>query len=176
MLKIDNLETGYGNKKIINGISMNLDEGEIVGIIGHNGAGKSTLLKSIFGFLPVWKGSIEFGGQFIQNRKPNENVVSGLSLVMQGNRVFTELAVLENIEVSGYLIKGKNELKSRINYVFELFPELKKREKQIAAVLDNVTGIYGSIEGIVGKQKALPAIDTLSLEAIASEDMPDSDE
>ncbi len=135
MLKVRNLKTGYGKKQILNDVSLEVGKGEIVAIIGHNGAGKSTFLKSIFGLLPVWKGEIEFDGKQIQNRKSIENVKNGLSLVMQGNRVFTELTVLENLDVSGYLLNGKSEIQSRLNHVFELFPILADRRKQNAGTL-----------------------------------------
>lgn len=135
MIKIKDLSVGFGNKKILNGISMNVHPGEIVGIIGHNGAGKSTLLKSIFGLLPVWKGSVVFNGQSIHNKKPNENVANGLSLVLQGGRVFTEMTVLENIEISGFLVSQKKELLNRMEYIFKIFPELQKKKGQLAMTL-----------------------------------------
>lgn len=135
MLKINNLEVGYGKKQILNDISIKVDKGEIVAIIGHNGAGKSTLLKSVFGFLPIWKGEIEFEGEPIEDKKPIENVKNGLSFVMQGNRVFNELTVLENLEVSSYLINSKTEIRSRLSFVFELFPILAERKKQNAGTL-----------------------------------------
>ncbi|MDZ7290693.1 MAG: ABC transporter ATP-binding protein [candidate division KSB1 bacterium] len=135
MLKVTNLETGYGNKQIINGISLEVDKGEIVAVIGHNGAGKSTLLKAIFGLLPVWKGSVQYNGKAIQNRRPTANIKDGLSFLLQGNRVFTELTVQENLEIGGYLLSDKNQLKARIEEVFRFFPKLRDRRQQNAGTL-----------------------------------------
>jgi len=135
MLKVIALETGYGNKQIINGISLEVNKGEIVAVIGHNGAGKSTLLKAIFGLLPVWKGSVQYNGQAIQNRRALANVKDGLCFLLQGNRVFTELAVRENLEIGGYLLADKNELQTRIEAMFQLFPKLRERSRQNAGTL-----------------------------------------
>lgn len=152
MLEVTNLETGYSKKRILNSISLEVDEGEIIGIIGNNGAGKSTLLKSIFGLLQVWRGVIEFNGRQIQNRKPIENVKNGMSYVMQGNRVFNELSVLENLEIGGYLQNSNIEMKSKLDLVFELFPKLKERKKQNA----------GTLSG--GEKQMLALANTLLLE------------
>jgi len=135
MLKVTDLETGYGNKQIINGVSLEVNKGEIVAVIGHNGAGKSTLLKVIFGLLPVWKGSVQYNGKAVQNRRVIANVKDGLSFLLQGNRVFTELTVQENLEIGGYLLADKNELQSRIEAVFQLFPKLRERRRQNAGTL-----------------------------------------
>jgi branched-chain amino acid transport system ATP-binding protein len=135
MLKVINLETGYGNKQIINGISLEVSKGEIVAVIGHNGAGKSTLLKAIFGLLPVWKGSVQYNGKAIQNRRALANVKDGLSFLLQGNRVFTELTVQENLEIGGYLLSDKNQLQARMEEIFQLFPKLRERRRQNAGTL-----------------------------------------
>ncbi|MDZ7364189.1 MAG: ABC transporter ATP-binding protein [candidate division KSB1 bacterium] len=135
MLKVIDLETGYGNKQIINGISLEVNKGEIVAMIGHNGAGKSTLLKAIFGLLPVWKGAVQYKGKAIQNRPALANVKQGLSFLLQGNRVFTELTVRENLEIGGYLLSGKNQLQARIEEMFQLFPKLRERWRQNAGTL-----------------------------------------
>jgi len=135
MLKVINLETGYGNKQIINGVSLEVNQGEIVALVGHNGAGKSTILKAIFGLLPVWKGKVEFDGKTIQNRRPATNVKEGISFLLQGSRVFTELTVQENLEIGGYLLKTREKLKARMEEIFELFPRLRERRQQNAGTL-----------------------------------------
>jgi branched-chain amino acid transport system ATP-binding protein len=112
-----------------------VNKGENVAVIGHNGAGKSTLLKAIFGLLPAWKGSVQYNGQAIQNRRALANVKDGLCFLLQGNRVFTELTVRENLEIGGYLLADKNELQSRIEAVFQLFPKLRERRRQNAGTL-----------------------------------------
>lgn len=135
MLKVIDLETGYGNKQIINGISLEVNKGEIVALIGHNGAGKSTLLKGIFGLLPIWRGEVHFKGNGIHRRKPSENVKDGLSFLLQGNRVFDELSVRENLEIGGYVLDDKNQLSARMEKIFDLFPKLKERRQQNAGTL-----------------------------------------
>jgi branched-chain amino acid transport system ATP-binding protein len=152
MLKVNNLETGYGNKQIINGVSLEVNRGEIVAVIGHNGAGKSTLLKAIFGLLPLWKGSVQYNGKAIQNRRAMANVKDGLSFLLQGNRVFTELTVQENLEIGGYLLADNNELQSRIETVFQLFPILRERRRQNA----------GTFSG--GEQQMLALANSLMLQ------------
>jgi branched-chain amino acid transport system ATP-binding protein len=152
MLKVTNLETGYGNKQIINGVSLEVNQGEIVALVGHNGAGKSTILKAIFGLLPVWKGTVEYNGKVVHNRRPAVNVKEGLSFLLQGNRVFTELTVQENLEIGGYLIKGRERLKVRMEEIFDLFPRLRERRQQNA----------GTLSG--GEQQMLALANTLMLQ------------
>lgn len=135
MLKVIDLHTGYGNKQIINGISLEVEKGEIVAVIGHNGAGKSTLLKAIFGLLPVWKGAMQYNGREIQNHRPSFHVKNGMSMLLQGNRVFTELTVQENLEIGGYLLPDKRQLHTRMEEMFQLFPKLRERRRQNAGTL-----------------------------------------
>ena len=135
MLEIIELETGYDKKKVLNGVSIKIEKGEIVALIGPNGAGKSTVLKAVFGLLRTWGGKIIFEGKEIQNRKPSLNVRGGLSYVPQGSRVFDELTVLENLEVGGYILDVKRELKLKIEDTFDSFPKLKERMHQRAEKL-----------------------------------------
>ncbi|MDO9577053.1 MAG: ABC transporter ATP-binding protein [Candidatus Cloacimonadales bacterium] len=134
MLEIKNLETGYGKKQVLFDISMVVSAGEIVGIIGPNGAGKSTILKAVSGILPIWSGDILFNDKSIKKNSIAENIKSGLTFAPQGNRVFDELTVKDNLELGGYLL-DKKKLKKRIEQTFETFPILKKRSKQIAGKL-----------------------------------------
>ncbi len=135
MLKVIDLHTGYGNKQIINGVSLEVGRGEIVALIGHNGAGKSTILKAIFGLLPVWKGAVQYHGREIQNLRPSLHVKNGLALLLQGNRVFTELTVQENLEIGAYLLSDRKQLQARVEEVFQLFPKLRERRRQNAGTL-----------------------------------------
>lgn len=135
MLKVIDLYTGYGNKQIVNGISLEVDQGEIVALIGHNGAGKSTLLKAIFGLLPAWQGVVQYNGREIQNLRPPLHVKNGISMLLQGNRVFTELTVQENLEIGGYLLADKEQLHVRLEEIFLLFPKLRERQRQNAGTL-----------------------------------------
>jgi branched-chain amino acid transport system ATP-binding protein len=134
MLEISNLETGYGKKQVLFGVSLAVRAGEIVALIGPNGAGKSTLLKAVCGLIPVWKGEVLFEGTRLNGASPAQNVARGITFAPQGNRVFDELTVMENLEVGGFQLPRK-ELKSRIEQVFQMFPVLKGRAKQDAGRL-----------------------------------------
>jgi len=134
MLELSDIVTGYGKKDVIHNASIGVEKGEIVALIGPNGAGKSTLLKAIIGLLPVKNGRIRHNGSAIQNRKPSTNIAEGIGFVPQGNRVFTELRVIENLEIGGHFLK-KDELRQRIEEVFRFFPQLQKRKFQSAGSL-----------------------------------------
>jgi len=135
LLKAEIPEAGYGKKVVLKNVSLSVNDGELVALIGPNGAGKSTLLKVIMGMVHLSKGSVSFGDMNITNRNPEKNVKAGISFVPQGNRVFTELSVRENLEVGGYLLKSKQEVKDRIDKMLSLFPDLKDRLKQDAGKL-----------------------------------------
>jgi branched-chain amino acid transport system ATP-binding protein len=135
LLRVEELETGYGKKQVINGVSLTVKPGEVVALIGHNGAGKSTVLKAIFGLLKVWNGKIIYDGAEIQGCSPIENIKDGMAFVPQGNRVFTELTVLENLEMGGYTLSDKQALQKQLNWVFEIFPVLQERMHQLAGTL-----------------------------------------
>lgn len=135
LFEVNGLKAGYNKKMVLNGISLQVGKGEIVALIGPNGAGKSTALKAIFGLLKVEKGEVIFKGCKIQNRKPTLNIKDGLSYVPQGSRVFTELSVLENLEMGGYTLSNKTDLKKQIEKVLNLFPVLRERRTQNAGKL-----------------------------------------
>jgi branched-chain amino acid transport system ATP-binding protein len=135
LLKADIPEAGYGKKVVLKNISMTIEEGEIVGLIGPNGAGKSTLLKVLMGILKMSQGSIQLNGTIITNRNPDLLVKSGISFIPQGNRVFTELTVAENLELGGYILNGKDEVVKRVEQILETFPDLREKLKQNAGKL-----------------------------------------
>ena len=134
MLKIRELETGYGKKQVVFGLSLEVREGEIVALIGPNGAGKSTVLKAVCGLIPAWKGEIRFNGTPTNGSTPAQNVARGITFAPQGNRVFADLTVVENLEIGGYPLQRK-EAKERIVQVLDLFPVLKQRLRQDAGRL-----------------------------------------
>lgn len=134
MLEIRDLETGYGKKQVVFGLSLDVREVEIVALIGPNGAGKSTVLKAVCGLIPAWKGEIRFNGTAMNGSTPAQNVARGLTFVPQGNRVFADLTVMENLEIGGYPLP-REEAKERITQVLELFPALKGRCRQDAGRL-----------------------------------------
>ena len=107
----------------------------MVAVIGHNGAGKSTLLKAIFGLTPVWNGEVVYKGEEAKTWPPSKKVVNGIGYVPQGNRVFAELTVRENLEMGEYTLNGQPEIEKKMKEVFTFFPVLKEREDQLAGTL-----------------------------------------
>ncbi len=129
MLKVERLETGYGKKQVLFGIDLEAAQGKVTAIVGPNGSGKSTALKSIFGLIPVWRGTVSYKNKDITNCSTKANVIDGIAFVPQGNRVFDEMTVLENLEIGGFHLPKKN-FQTELNKIWELFPELEKRKKQ----------------------------------------------
>lgn len=137
MLKIKNLEAGYGSLKVLRKVTMHVARGEIVTIIGANGAGKTTLLNSISGLLKGKKGEIVFDGRDIL-RLPAEKIVSlGCSLVPEGRQVFSTMTVVENLLLGGYLRHrgSRAGLNAEMEKIYDIFPVLRERGKQLAGTL-----------------------------------------
>src|SRR5210317_727311 len=137
MLKIRNLEAGYGKLRVLKRISMHVDPGEIVTIIGANGAGKTTLLHTITGLVKINSGEVIFKGNNLQ-RVPAEKIVfAGCSLVPEGRQVFSTMTVQENLVLGGYVLakRDKKDITNEMGHVFELFPVLKERKSQLAGTL-----------------------------------------
>jgi len=138
MLKIRNLDAGYGNLMVLRRVSLHVNPGEIVTIIGANGAGKSTLLKTITGLLNAQAGDIEFNGRTIRHVPTEQIVSSGCSLVPEGRQVFPAMPVKENLLLGAYvqLKRGKKrEVEQDLERVYDIFPILKQRERQLAGTL-----------------------------------------
>jgi branched-chain amino acid transport system ATP-binding protein len=135
ILRITRLETGYGRKQVLYGIDFAIQESAMVAVIGHNGAGKSTLLKALFGLIQVWKGEIAFEGRRIETWSSAKKIHNGIGYVPQGNRVFSELTVRENLEMGGYTLNGQPQIEKRIEKVYSLFPVLKERTAQVAGTM-----------------------------------------
>jgi len=128
-------QAGYGKKVVLTDIKVQVGEAEVVAFIGPNGAGKSTLLKALMGIVANPLGTVSFNGADITKKRPEQIVQAGMSFVPQGNRVFTELSVFENLEMGGYLIKEEGVVKERIESLLHLFPDLKDRLKLDAGKL-----------------------------------------
>jgi len=135
MLKLENVVTHYGNIQALKGISIEVAQGEIVTIIGANGAGKTTTLKTICGLVPPTSGKIFFQGEEITHKTTSDIVESGIAMVPEGRRVFPRMTVLENLQLGAYLNNNKAEVKKDLEKVFNFFPILKDRTKQIAGTL-----------------------------------------
>jgi len=137
MLKVRNLEAGYGKLRVLKRISMHVDPGEIVTIIGANGAGKTTLLHTITGLVKIGSGEILFKNSNLGRQKPEKIVASGCSLVPEGRQVFSTMTVEENLILGGYVPAKKNKkaVSDGVGKVYELFPVLKERARQLAGTL-----------------------------------------
>ena len=132
MLKVSNLETGYGQVQILRGVSFDVHPGELVSILGTNGAGKTTTLRALSGLLPIWSGTIEFEGKAIDKKAPEEIVQKGLIQVPEGRKLFTTMTVLENLELGAYTKQTRKNMKKNLRYCFDLFPILEERKNQMA--------------------------------------------
>jgi branched-chain amino acid transport system ATP-binding protein len=135
LLEVKDIHTYYGNIEALKGISLDVDDGEIVTLIGSNGAGKSTTLRSISGLTPPREGSIRFEGREIGETPAEEVVSRGISLSPEGRHTFQRMTVRENLDLGAYLRKDSNGIGSDLERVFELFPRLKEREKQKAGTM-----------------------------------------
>ena len=138
MLKVNNISTYYGKLEVLKDVSMTIEQGEIIAVIGNNGAGKTTLINTITGLLQPKQGSIEFKNNDITNIHTNKIVELGIIQVPEGREIFSDLTVRENLELGAYA-RYKKEAKDKIletlENVFTIFPLLKKRERQIAGTL-----------------------------------------
>ena len=133
LLYIKDLKVSYGGIEAIKGISLTVEKGEIVTLIGANGAGKSTTLRAISGLAPLKEGTITYDGQVISGQTPQKIVSEGIGMVPEGRRVFPNLTVLENLKVGAYL--RRDDLTPDIEHVYQMFPRLKERSWQPAGTL-----------------------------------------
>ena len=134
-LVLENLETYYGKIYALKGISLEVPQGKIVTLLGSNGAGKSTTLKTISGLIQSSAGRIEFYGKDITREKAHKIVGMGLIHVPEGRRIFKDLTVKENLELGGFTLRDEGKRRQGIEHVFEVFPRLKDRQKQIGGTL-----------------------------------------
>ena len=135
LLKVTDLKVSYGGIDALRGISFDVEEGEIVTLIGANGAGKSTTLRTICGLVRPSAGRIVYDGRDITSQSTQRIVSEGIALVPEGRRVFDNLTVKENLLIGAYLRKDKESIQADVEHVYELFPRLKEREWQSAGTL-----------------------------------------
>ena len=135
LLEVENVHTYYGQIHALKGVSLTVDKGEIVTLIGANGAGKSTLLKTTSGLLRPRLGSIRLDGEELTHYPPHEIVSKGVVQVPEGRRVFGRLTVTENLEMGAFSISDPRLVRENLERVFNLFPRLKDRHKQVAGTL-----------------------------------------
>lgn len=135
ILNVENVHTYYGNIHALKGISLHVDQGEIVTLIGGNGAGKTTTLRTIAGLLKPHDGMISYEEEDLFKYKSHEIVYKGISMVPEGRGIFARLSVTENLEMGAYILRDKQVLQRNMDRVFTLFPRLKERRAQVAGTL-----------------------------------------
>jgi ABC-type branched-subunit amino acid transport system ATPase component len=135
LLDIQEIYAGYQKLDILRGVNLHVNEGEVVCVIGPNGAGKSTVFKAVYGFIPIRKGRTIFDGKDITSYRPQEMLRSGIAIVPQLRSIFPQMTVHENLEMGMYLEKNSRHVSKRIAEIYELFPRLGERHKQIAGTM-----------------------------------------
>jgi branched-chain amino acid transport system ATP-binding protein len=163
MLVIRDLDVFYGMLQALSGVSVDVEKGQIVSILGANGAGKSTLLMTITGLLKARSGSILFDGRRIDRLEPHEIVNLGLSLVPEGRKIFSSLTVLENLLIGSYTPKARHNRKEALDTVFQLFPRLRERSTVMGTHLSGGEQQMLAIGRALMSQPRLLIFDELSL-------------
>ncbi len=133
MLAVDDLDAGYGDLQVLDGVDLDVDSGEYVAIVGPNGAGKSTVMKTVFGLADHMSGEIQFDGEEIRGLRPDQIITRGLNYVPQSENVFAGLSVRENLEMGAYILDEVPE--DRLTDVYDRFPILRERADQRAGSL-----------------------------------------
>jgi branched-chain amino acid transport system ATP-binding protein len=135
MLEVENIHSYYGNIHALKGISLTVDKGEIVTLIGGNGAGKTTTLRTITGIMKPREGKVSLEGENLDQYKAHEIVFKGIAMVPEGRRIFGRLTVSENLDMGAYTRTKSQEIEESRDRVFKLFPRLKERREQVAGTL-----------------------------------------
>ena len=129
LLEVKNVDSGYGDVQVLSNVSIHVDAGEIVSIVGANGAGKTTLIRTIMGTLPTKKGEIHFNGQRIDGQEPHMIARSGMAQVMEGRRLFGHMEVEDNLLVGGDILHDKVRQRENLEWIYSMFPRLKERRR-----------------------------------------------
>jgi branched-chain amino acid transport system ATP-binding protein len=154
LLDIAGLSTGYGKIGVLRGVDLNVRPGEVVALLGPNGAGKTTLLRAVSGLLP-WSGRVHFGGRDLAGASPRDTVRAGLSHVIEGHRVFTQLSVLDNLLLAVYDLP-RRERAARVEEALALFPEIAaKRHERAAALSGGQQQMLAVAQGLVRRPRLL---------------------
>ena len=157
LLEVDNIAVHYGRIQAIEGVTLSVEEGEVVSLIGANGAGKTTTMRAIAGLLSLSDGSVQFGGDDIGRLKGHERVARGISLVPEGRGIFPAMTVMENLDMGAYARDRKSGVAEDLDRVFDLFPRLKERKDQSGGTLS------GGEQQMLAIGRALMARPTLLL-------------
>ncbi len=135
MLQLSGVNTYYGPSHVLQNVSLEVKKGEIVCLLGANAAGKTTTMKTIFGLVRPRSGSVQFEGKPIERKLTGEIVTSGLALVPEARRIFPRMTVLENLEMGAFSRRNKAEVQAEMEHVFQVFPRIKERVKQVAGTM-----------------------------------------
>jgi branched-chain amino acid transport system ATP-binding protein len=163
ILQIKGLESGYGELQILWGLALELQPGRLTTLVGSNGSGKTTLLRAVTGLLKPWKGSVIFDGKDVTRLSPHEKAEMGLVLVPEARQLFTDMSVLENLEMGATPKAARAEFKQTLDWVYALLPRLKERQNQTAGTLSGGEQQMVAIaRGLMAKPKVL-MFDELSL-------------
>jgi branched-chain amino acid transport system ATP-binding protein len=135
MLRVEGLGTGYGRAQALHNVSLSVGDGEIVTILGPNGAGKTSLVNAIAGVLPTWAGSVSFDGVELTALPPHQVIDHGVALVPEGRRIFPKMTVLENLDIGSYTATARSGHHAALGAVYEIFPRLQERQRQVAGTL-----------------------------------------
>jgi len=135
LLKVKGLKVAYGGIQAVKGVDFEVNEGELVSLIGSNGAGKTTTMKAITGTLPITDGDIEYLGKSIRGQGPWDLVRQGLAMVPEGRGVFTRMTITENLQMGAHIRSDKPEIANDIEKVFTIFPRLRERKDQLAGTM-----------------------------------------
>jgi branched-chain amino acid transport system ATP-binding protein len=156
LLKLNNVDVHYGEIQVLREVSLNIEQGEIVSLLGSNGAGKSTCVNCISGVLPISAGQIEFMAEDISQVEPHKRVEKGLIQIPEGRRVFPTLSVRENLEMGSFLKKPKSLRQESMEFVMDMFPVLRERKEQMAGTLSGGEQQMLAIgRGLMSKPKLL---------------------
>ncbi|MCI0475445.1 MAG: ABC transporter ATP-binding protein [Anaerolineales bacterium] len=163
ILELQGIEAGYGEVQILWGVSLKLEPGKLTTLVGSNGSGKTTLLRAVMGLVPAWKGTVTFEGKEITRLSSHEKAQLGLSLVPEGRQLFTDMTVLENLEMGATPNRARGEYRQTLDWVFELLPRMKERMSQVAGTLSGgEQQMLAIARGLMSKPKVL-MFDELSL-------------
>ena len=163
ILEVQGVESGYGEVQILWGVSLQLGEGLLTTMVGSNGSGKTTLLRTLTGLLPAWKGKVIFDGQDITRLPPHKKAEMGLVLVPEGRQLFTDMTVVENLEMGATPSRARKDYRKNLEWVFGLFPRLKERMNQPGGTLSGGEQQMLAIARGLMSQPRILVFDELSL-------------
>jgi len=163
MLEIDAIEVFYGDFEVLWGVSLSVQQGEIVALIGSNGAGKTSLLKAVTGLLRPASGTIRFKGAALEKEPPHRIVELGICMVPEGGRLFPEMSVIENLEIGAFTPRARKSKEKTVKWIYDIFPILKRRTGQLAGTLSGGERQMLALGRALMSQPTLLLLDEVSL-------------